>query len=565
MNNPIPSMSLRPLRAGPGQPEVDLSGRTLGDYRLLRRVGQGGMGQVYLAEQISLKRKVALKLLRPELAASPTSLQRFKAEAEAVARATHANIVQVYAIGEVAGVSFMALEYVEGRNLREFVAKKGPPDILLAVSIMRQVAAALQRAGELGIIHRDIKPENILLTRKGEVKVADFGLSRVLIGDQPAQHLTQSGVTMGTPLYMSPEQVEGKPVDCRTDIYSFGVTAYTMMTGQPPFHGSTPFEVALQHVQTEPIPLATVRPDLPKGLCAIIHKMMAKSPDERYQTGRDLLRDLSRLRENLGSSSGPAPPAGTGGENTPSGSAGLASGPYLPAATASSLARQAPTSTEVQPFRKRWFPLLVVLSLVFTLGAGAAFGWLRHLAAVRFATSVLPAPDSSRLEDPFSQQKQERALTQAAEQYLSQGGHFQTTSSGLGAVMDLASYYLEQNRFDEAAAFFARLEALKHARGYHILGKIGRAIVMALRNEAKPSNNLFREVFPPIKSIDPKGLLKVKHPERIMAEQLLGQSVRLRFWFSEANHYNKANGVPNSEMNWMNGLPDHLRQAILRQ
>ncbi len=217
--------------------ELDLTGRTLADFHILRRLGQGGMGQVYLAEQISLKRKVALKILRPELASDPTALPRFKAEATAVAQATHANIVQVYAIGEADGMSYMALEYVEGRNLREYLAKKGPPDVLLALSIMRQVASALQRASELGIIHRDIKPENILLTRKGEVKVADFGLSRCLIGDRPALNLTQSGVTMGTPLYMSPEQVEGKPVDSRTDIYSFGVTCYHMLAGQPPFHG----------------------------------------------------------------------------------------------------------------------------------------------------------------------------------------------------------------------------------------------------------------------------------------------------------------------------------------
>ena len=154
-----------------------LIGKTVGDFRVLRRLGQGGMGQVYLAEQVSLKREVALKVLRRDLARNETSLARFKAEAEAVARATHANIVQVYYIGTVDGLPFMALEYVEGKNLREYLAKKGPPDLPLALSIMRQVAAALVRAGELGIVHRDIKPDNILLTRKGEVKVADFGLS----------------------------------------------------------------------------------------------------------------------------------------------------------------------------------------------------------------------------------------------------------------------------------------------------------------------------------------------------------------------------------------------------
>ena len=152
----------------------------LGEFRLLHRLGQGGMGQVYLAEQISLKRKVALKLLNPELADSERSLQRFKAEAENVARATHANIVQIYTIGQTDGVNYIALEYVDGKNLREFIEKKGTPELSLGLHVMAQVAAALQRASELGVIHRDIKPENIMLTKKGEVKVADFGLSRML-------------------------------------------------------------------------------------------------------------------------------------------------------------------------------------------------------------------------------------------------------------------------------------------------------------------------------------------------------------------------------------------------
>src|SRR4051812_4331359 len=286
--------------AGPVLPGADLTGRTLGDFHVLRRLGQGGMGQVYLAEQVSLKRKVALKILRPDLPSSPTALQRFRREAEAVAQATHANIVQVYAIGDQDGIAYMAMEYVEGRNLREYLARKGPPDVPLALGIMRQVAAALQRAGELGIIHRDIKPENILLTRKGEVKVADFGLSRCLAGDRQALSLTQSGMTMGTPLYMSPEQVEGKPLDPRTDIYSFGVTCYHMLAGHPPFQGQSPFEVALQHVRSDPAPLSGIRPDLPAGLCAVVHKMLAKDPAQRYQTGRELLRDIGLLREGLG-------------------------------------------------------------------------------------------------------------------------------------------------------------------------------------------------------------------------------------------------------------------------
>ncbi len=287
MNPTFPTLTSSSAASGGSVPPLDLTGRTLGDYRILRRIGQGGMGQVYLAEQMSLKRNVALKILRAELAGNEASLQRFKVEAEAVAKATHANIVQVYAYGEADGFPYIALEYVEGRNLKEYVARKGPPKLAVALSIIRQTAAGLQRASEAGIVHRDVKPENILLTaRRGEAKVADFGLFRAcLMADQPL-HLTQSGVIMGTPLYMSPEQVEGKPLDSRTDIYSLGVTCYYMLAGKPPFDGATPFEVAMKHARDEPPPLAAVCPDLPEGLCAIVHKMMAKDPAQRCQTGR---------------------------------------------------------------------------------------------------------------------------------------------------------------------------------------------------------------------------------------------------------------------------------------
>src|SRR6516162_1463816 len=221
-----PLTQTTPIRHRPELGEADLTGRTLGEFVILRRLGNGGMGQVYLAEQISLKRKVALKILRPELAANQNSLKRFRVEAENVARLTHANIVQIYAIGEPDGVPYMALEYVEGRNLRDYINRKGPPELPVCLSIMRQIASALARAGEQGFVHRDIKPENILLTRKGEVKVADFGLSRCFQESGAAPTITQSGVAMGTPMYMSPEKVQGKPVDQRSDIYSFGVTSY---------------------------------------------------------------------------------------------------------------------------------------------------------------------------------------------------------------------------------------------------------------------------------------------------------------------------------------------------
>jgi len=193
-------------------PDSDLSGRQLGDFHLLRRLGRGAMAEVYLAEQERLKRRVAVKILKPELAGDRTYLQRFQLEAQAAASLIHANIVQVYEVGCVDQLHYIAQEYVQGQNLRDYIGRHGPPDLPHALSIMRQVASALVKAAEQGVVHRDIKPENIMLTAGGEVKVADFGLAR-LTGPGVANDLTQIGITLGTPLYMSPEQVEGKPLD----------------------------------------------------------------------------------------------------------------------------------------------------------------------------------------------------------------------------------------------------------------------------------------------------------------------------------------------------------------
>ncbi len=279
----------------PAPPEPDLSGKQLGDYRLLRRLGRGGMADVYLAEQASLRRRVAFKVLRRSLAQQENYVRRFHNEAHAAAALIHANIVQIYEVGCTDGIHFIAQEYVEGRNLKQVVARKGAIGIPQAVLIMRQVAAALYKAGKEGIIHRDIKPENILIGPGGEAKVADFGLARITTGASNSD-LTQVGVTMGTPLYMSPEQLEGGSVDLRSDIYSLGVTCYYMLTGRPPFEGETALNVAVQHLKSPPERVENLRPDLPSDLARIVHTMLAKSPDDRYPSAGELLRDLRQVR-----------------------------------------------------------------------------------------------------------------------------------------------------------------------------------------------------------------------------------------------------------------------------
>jgi serine/threonine-protein kinase len=454
----------------------DLTGQTLGDFSILRRLGQGGMGQVYLAEQVSLKRKVALKVLREDVASNPTALARFKVESKTIAQLSHANIVQVHMIGEHEGRNYMVLEYVEGRNLRDYLARKGTLDVMLVLSIMRQVTGALLRASEMGIVHRDIKPENILLTRKGEVKVADFGLSRCLSGDQPL-NLTQSGVTMGTPLYMSPEQVEGKPVDYRSDIYSFGVTCYHMLAGQPPFQGGNAFEVALKHVREEPAPLDTYRPDVPAALCAVVHRMMAKDPDQRYQSARDLLRDILRVRESLNGVTGCIPIDSIMTEPMP-----VATSGEVPSVRVPALAPPAP---------HRWRTALLALGVLVALAAGVGFGWYHRQARHDADTNpALPPPLPTGGAEVNSQKELEESLRKVVEQYL------KDCPSGMDRVcVDLALLYLEQQRVPEAEALFKRMSERRTQTAYHLVGQVGLAITDALQSHAAASHAKFKELF----------------------------------------------------------------------
>jgi serine/threonine-protein kinase len=273
------------------------AGATIGEFSLIRLLGRGGMAEVWLAEQHSLKRNVALKLLKPELTSDPTYVKRFQAEAKAAGGLSHSNIVQVYSVGQADGRHFIAQEYVQGSTLKSFLQRKGALDLQTALHIMRQVASALQAAAERGIVHRDIKPENIMLTRKGEVKVADFGLAQLMGGER--LNLTQEGTTMGTPLYMSPEQVNGQKLDQRSDIYSFGVTCYHMLAGETPFRGESAIAVAMQHLQNTPRDLYSRRPDLPKAMCDIVHRMLAKNPDERYPSAQKVLADLKKLARTM--------------------------------------------------------------------------------------------------------------------------------------------------------------------------------------------------------------------------------------------------------------------------
>jgi serine/threonine protein kinase len=275
----------------------DLTGVTLGDFQVEKLLGRGGMGEVYLATQLSLSRPVALKVLRSEFASNKTYLGRLRTEATAVAKLNHPNIVHVYTLGDLDKFSFIAMEYVQGTNLKDYILKKGALDLPLAFSIMRQAGQAIGAAGEIGLVHRDVKPENILLTKKGRVKVADFGLCRDQ--DSRSVHLTQTGVTMGTPLYMSPEQAQGHAIDHRSDLYSLGVTFYHMLAGVPPFHAETALALALKQVREMPRSMLVHRPDLPDELDQLVLRLMAKAPEDRYQSASQMLTDLAKIRDAL--------------------------------------------------------------------------------------------------------------------------------------------------------------------------------------------------------------------------------------------------------------------------
>ena len=250
------------------------------------------MSEVYLAFQESLHRHVALKVMRADFVGSSDHEQRFLQEARAVASLMHRNIVQVYDVGKFESIHYIAQEYVPGSNLHAYIQRRGALPLAESISILWQATAALQKAASIGLVHRDIKPDNLLLTPDGEVKVADFGLARAR---GQSQNLTAVGVTLGTPLYMSPEQIQGLSVDSRSDLYSLGATAYHMLSGRPPFSGDTALALAMQHMQAEVPPLNQLRPDLPMSLVTIVHRLLAKTPEERYGSAAELSRALREV------------------------------------------------------------------------------------------------------------------------------------------------------------------------------------------------------------------------------------------------------------------------------
>lgn len=476
--------------------ESDLSGRKLGDYRVLRRLGSGAMAEVYLAEQCSLRRQVAFKVLKQGLSSDEKAVRRFHHEARAVASLVHANIVQTHEIGCVDGVHFIAQEYVKGQNLRELVARRGPLDVPLIVTILRQSAAALHKAGQQGIVHRDVKPENILISAEGEVKVADFGLARV-IGPDDGLNLTQAGITMGTPLYMSPEQVEGRRLDPRSDIYALGVTCYHMASGHPPFQGETALNVAVQHLNNQPEPLSELRPDLPAGLCSIVHRMLAKNPSDRYEHAGELLLELRQLALECPNEQW----ASSLTDLTVPETIAIANS-ALEATQALDLHMKTVSQSVVKRGKFKQLALIVVALTVAAFIVGAAVAW-----ATRRPNLLAPTSDSQpaaveRRESVEAQYVYATLLnTEAALKSVAR--HFPPEENEKNmhysrrAKQRLAWLYYENDELDKAYRLYTELADLGPAEAeFQLIGQAGQAIVLEGQDKIDEARRTLSSVYP---------------------------------------------------------------------
>jgi hypothetical protein len=291
---PVDGTTLRAKAAG-----ADLVGQVVADrYHITRKLGEGGMGAVYLGEHVKMGRKSAIKVMAAAMAQDPDAISRFNREAANASRISHPNVCQIYDFGETPeGLIYLAMEFIEGEALTDLIDREGALHAPRAASILKQAADALQAAHDLGIVHRDIKPDNIMILagRGGAdvVKVVDFGIARAVGGDESGQKVTKTGLVVGTPEYMSPEQLSGDKLDGRSDLYSLGLVLYRMLTGVLPFQADSAQETMIKRLTDEPTKLADSRPDIafPDGMQQVLDRALARDRDERYQSAGDFGTD----------------------------------------------------------------------------------------------------------------------------------------------------------------------------------------------------------------------------------------------------------------------------------
>jgi len=266
-----------------------------GRYDVIEELGKGGMGRVYKVYDQKLKEAVALKLIKPEIGLNEKAIERFRNELKFARKISHRNVCRMYDLGEERFAHFITMEYVEGEDLKRFIKRSGELTIGKAVRIAKQVCEGLAEAHHLGVTHRDLKPQNIMIDKEGNARIMDFGIARFL----DVEGLTGSGVMVGTPEYMSPEQVELKDVDKRSDIYSLGIILYEMVTGKVPFEGETPLSIAMKHKSEKPKNPQELNPHVSADLAGVITKCLEKEKEKRYQRAEDLLADLNLIEKGL--------------------------------------------------------------------------------------------------------------------------------------------------------------------------------------------------------------------------------------------------------------------------
>ena len=288
---PVPTPASRGRSSRGSQADQTLVGTDFGTrYRVDSQLGQGGMGRVYRAYDKELNRNVAIKVLRQEYTDEPEAMERFKQELLLASKISHKNILRIHDLGDVDGVKFISMAFVEGCDLHQLLQKEGrlPADRIAAIG--EQLCRALEAARVEGVVHRDLKPQNILVDQAGQIYVSDFGLAKSF--ESNATGMTRTGAFLGTPQYMSPEQIEGKPANHKSDLYAVGLILYEMGTGVMPFKGDSALEIMFQHVKQTPPNPKSLNPDLPEYLVAIILKCLEKDPAQRYETAGAILADL---------------------------------------------------------------------------------------------------------------------------------------------------------------------------------------------------------------------------------------------------------------------------------
>jgi len=273
------------------------AGAVVGTYTIVREIGRGGMGRVYLATDAKLGRTVALKALAPHLLRDAAQRERLRREARAAASLTHPGICTVYALEEIDGDLFIATEFVDGRTLREEIHSRQPPSSADVVKTAQELARALAAAHANGIVHRDLKPDNVMRTRDGRLKILDFGLARIDSPHMPAGMVTQPGVVVGTPAYMAPEQINGTTVDARADVFAFGVLMYEYACGAHPFEGGSPLAVVARVLESDARPLALRCPELSSGMADVVSRCLRKSPVDRFGSAAEIVGALEGVAD----------------------------------------------------------------------------------------------------------------------------------------------------------------------------------------------------------------------------------------------------------------------------